>query len=226
MAGVKYSLTFVNNSSNTWDAAVYQKDPDLGVPNVQSLAWFAKTAAPTTKVVFTWTIDYSFVWSETGVLVPGVMFNATQDWPADLSTQNKVTFTKDPAYTFTNQTQGPLPGILYISQDNNIPSKMASVGIGMSGAGVFAVQAQPNIQVSFTPHPQYWITFGQFTQGEVLDIGQVVGQAANVKFPFNVYAMTAILGPDNKWQVKPTSAVNAAFLEASKSNKEALWGLV
>jgi hypothetical protein len=205
MAGVKYSLTFVNYSSNTWDAAVYQKDPDLGVPNVQSLAWFAKTAAPTTKVVFSWTIDYSFVWSETGELVPGVMFNATQDWPANLDTQNKVTFTKDPAYTFANQIQGPQPGILYISQDNTLPSKMASVGIGMSGSGVFAVQAQPNIQVSFTPHPQYWITFGQFTQGEVLDIGQVVGQAAQIQFPFNVYAITAILGPDNRWTVRPTS---------------------
>jgi hypothetical protein len=226
MPGVIYSLTFVNNSSNTWDAAVYQKDPDLGVPNVQSLAWFTKTAAPTTKLVFTWTINYSFIWSETGQLVPGVQFNASQDWPADLSTTNQVSFTKSPAYTFQNQTQGPAAGTLYISQDNTIPSKVASVGIGMSGAGVFAVQAQPNLQATFVPHPQYWITFGQFTQGEVLDIGQITSKAANVKYPFNVYSMTAILGPDNKWTVNPTSSVNAAFLEARKSHKEAVWGLV
>jgi hypothetical protein len=226
MAGETYSLTFVNNSTNTWDAAVYQKDPDLGIPNVQSLAWFAKTTAPTTKVVFKWKIEYSFVWSETGELVPGVLFNATQDWPADLKTTNQVTFTKDPAYTFKDQTKGPQDGTLYIQQASTLPSKMASVGIGMSGSGVYAVQAQPNILAKFSPHPQYWITFGQFVQGEVLDIGQVVGQAANIKFPVNVYQMTAILGEDNKWTVKPTSAVNAAFLAARNSDKEALWGRI
>jgi hypothetical protein len=203
MAGETYSLTFVNNSSNTWDAAVYQTDP--GIPNVQSLAWFAKTTAPATKVVFKWTIDYSFVWAETGMLVPGLLFIATQEWEADLTTTNQVTFTRDPSYTFKDQTQGPQDGALYIQQDSTIPSGMAAVGIGMSSSGVYAVQAQPNILAKFSSHPQYWITFGQFVQGEVLDIGQVVGQAANIKFPANVYQMTATLDQNNNWTVKPTS---------------------
>jgi rhizosphere induced protein len=226
MAGTIYSLVFVNGSENTWDAAVYQQDPDLGVPDVQSLAWFKKTAASTTNITFSWTVDYSFVWSETGVLVPGVKFDASQNWPADLSTQNQVTLTKSPAYTFSNQMQGPKAGTLYVNQDGTIPSKMASVGIGMSGAGVYAVQAQPNIQLTFTPHPKYWITFGQFAQGQVLDIGQVTGQAASIEFPDNIYSLTAILGANNKWTVKSTAAVNAAFLEARKTNKDAIWGLI
>jgi hypothetical protein len=204
MAGVRYSLTFVNNSQNSGNAAVYQQDPSLGVPNVQSLAWFVRPAAPVTRVVFTWTLDYSFVWAETGQLVPGVIFITAQEWPADLSTQNQVSFTKNFAFTFQNQTTGRQPGTLIISQDNTIPFNTASVGIGMSGAASFAIQAQPNIQSAFTPHPQYWITFGRFIQGQVLDIGQVAGQAAQIQFPRGVYSMTATLGRDSRWTVSPT----------------------
>ena len=226
MAGVQYSLTFLNNSSNTWDACVYQNDPDLGNPNVQSLAWFSKTAAPTTKILFSWTVDYSFVWSETGQLIPGVLFSASQNWDADLSSTNQVTFTKSGgAFTFQNQTKGPQGGTLYIGEDGTIPKNTASVGIGMSGSGVYVVQAQPNITATFTPHPVYYITFGTYTQGEVLDIGQITNDA-QIAFPPNVYAMTAILNADNTWTIQPTSEVNSLFVAARKSSAKALWGQV
>ncbi len=224
MSGTQYSLIFVNDSTMTGDACVYQQDPDLGDPNAMSLAWFAKAAAPTTTVQFDWTIDYSFVWSETGELDAGVMFAASQDWPADLSTTNQVQFTNSGgAYTFQNQMAGPQGGTLYISQDGSIPSNQASVGIGMGGSGTFAVQAQPNVTAMFTPHPEYWITFGTFSQGEVLDIATITS-AAVIDFPANTYSMTATLGADNTWTVVPTSEVNAAFVEARKKDPKALWG--
>ena len=163
--GNLYTLTFVNNSSNDWTAAVYQTDPALQqTTNAMSLAWFTKAAAKTTSVDFTWTIDYSFVWSETGTLIPGVLFKASQNWAADLNSSNKVTFTQQPsgAFTFANQTMGQPTGSLLIAQDGTIPSNTASVGIGMSNAGTFAVPAQPNINLTFSPHPQYWITFGKY----------------------------------------------------------------
>lgn len=225
MSGVEYSLYFVNNSTQTGDACIYQQDPDTNDPNVMSLAWFAKAAAPTTNVNFDWTIDYSFVWSETGTLVPGVMFTASQTWAADLSLTNEVQFTKNGgAYTFQNQTQGPQAGTLYVREDSTIPSNQASVGIGMSGSGTFAVQAQPNVTAMFTPHPEYWITFGSFVKGQVLDTTTITN-AANIAFPANTYSMTAILNADNTWTVQSTSDVNAAFLEARKSDATARWGL-
>ncbi len=222
--GVNYTLIFQNNSSNLWTAAVYQNDPDINNPDVMSLAWFTKAAAPTTNVQFGWTIDYGFVWSETGTLTKGVVFTASQDWPADLTTTNRVGFTdENSAFTFQNQVEGPLPGTLSIVQDNTIPADTASVGVSMSGSGTYAVQAQPNITASFTPHPNYWITFGSYIQGEVMDIGQLTN-AAEVAFPANVYSMTAILSATNTWSVHKTSDVNARFLAARKSDKQALWG--
>lgn len=139
-----YSLEFVNNSSNSWDFCVFQDDPNIGVPDVMSLAWFSKHVEPTTRVTFTWSIDYSFVWSETGELKPGILFAANQNWPADLESENGITLTYDKAYTFANQGRAPRSGNLYISQNYTIPLKLASVGIGMSGKGTFVCQATLN----------------------------------------------------------------------------------
>lgn len=202
---VQYSVIFINNSNNQGSACLYQRDPNIGIPNVMSLAWFARTSFPTTKIQFQWTIDYCFVWSQTGQLVPGVVFEASQVWPADLSNTNQVTFTNQGgAYTFLNQMAGPQQGSLFIRVDNTVPPYQAAVGIGMSGAATFATQAQPNWSLVFTPHPQFWIAFGNFTQGEVLDV-EAISNPAQIQFPANVYSMTATLNPDNTWTIQPTS---------------------
>jgi hypothetical protein len=211
MAGVTYSLIFKNASTNQGSGCVYQEDPNLNLPNVLSLAWFSKVAAKNSTVTFTWTIDYSFVWAETGELIPGVFFMAGQTPSADLSTMNSITLSYlGGAYQFQNQGPGAGSGNLYIREDSTVPLKQASVGIGMSGAGTFVVQAQPNYNLIFTPHPKYYITFGTFTAGQVLDIAAVTNKA-EILFPPGVTSMTAILGPDNSWTVKSTSSVNGAF---------------
>jgi hypothetical protein len=207
-SAVTYALTFVNNSSNAWSACVYQTDPDINLPNVQSLAWFAEVAAPTTNLVFDWQINYAFTWAETGALIPGVVYKASQTWAADLTSTNQVNFkqpqsAQGPYYTLENQRQGPNGGSLYITEDHTVGLGQASIGVAMSGAGVFAVEAEPNLNLIFTPHPIYWITFGQFVQGQVMDITEVTNSAA-IQFPPGVYNMTATLNLDNTWTVGPS----------------------
>ncbi|GED17936.1 hypothetical protein SAMN04487909_12746 [Aneurinibacillus migulanus] len=58
----------------------------------------------------------------------------------------------------------------------------------MSGNGTFAVQAQPSLGLTFTKH---YISFGTFTEGEVLDIVQMT-KFAELKFDPGVYSITAI----------------------------------
>jgi hypothetical protein len=212
VAGTQYTLTVINNSVNTFDMCMFQDDPDLGVVNPMSLAWLTKTAFPSTTVVFQWTIDYSFVWSETGQLKPGAYFKAGQNWPADPSVVgvsnakqagNQIGFAKPKptAYTFTSTaTKGAKIGNLYIAEDSTLPLQEASVGIGMSGSGTFAVQAQPNLPLTFTPHPVYYVAAGQFIKGEVLDIGAITNPAA-IEYGPGVFDLTAQLNPDNTWKV-------------------------
>jgi hypothetical protein len=223
--GNTYSVVFKNNSTMTGDVCIYQTDPDITDPSVMSLAWFAKHATPTTEIDFDWQIDYSFVWGETGELIPGVRFKASQNWAADLSAQNKVTYTNNGgAYTFKDQVAGPSQGKLYIAEDGTIPSNMSSVGIGMSGAGTFVRQAQPNMNLIFTPHPVYWITFGNFVPGQVLDITEITNPGT-LQFPVNVYSLTAILNPNNTWTIKSTAQVNAEYLAVKRLGSGAVWGV-
>jgi rhizosphere induced protein len=223
LAAVTYSLRFINNSDMTGDVCVFQQDPGLG-PNIIPLAWFAQPAHPSTNIKFQWTIAYDFIWSQTGELQPGITFDASQTWPADLSSINQVTFNYSfGAFTFDDLTTGPRPGSMYILQSASIPPDEASVGIGMSGQGAFAVQARSNIRLSFTPHPTYWIAFGTFTQGEVLDISEMT-QAKEVPYITNIYSMTAILNEDHTWTIVKSSQVNADFLRAKAKNAEAKWG--
>lgn len=212
--GAQYTVYFVNNSENYGSACLFQRDPGGGGPDVLPLAWFSQVSRPTTRISFRWSVDYCFVWAETGQLMPGVVFEASQMLPADLSRGNKVTFASQwGSYSFQNQTAGPQPGSLYIQQDATIPERQVAVGIGMSGSGTFAAQAQPNTILAFTPRPNYWIAFGRFIQGQVLDVEQLYN-AAEIMFPPGVYSMMVTLNANNTLTIRPASVANAESPEA------------
>jgi hypothetical protein len=203
----QYELVFINNSSNSGDACVYQYDPDMDAYDVMSLAWFSKGTAPTTTLRFYWTIDYSFVWDEVGELSPGVVFQASQMWPADPTGDNCITLTylDDPnAYTFKDLGPCGEIGNLYIHGDRSVPVKDAAVGIGMSGAPYVVRPAQSNWQWVYTPKPMYWITLGTFEAGEILDIESISTKQA-IHFDRGIYSMTVTLNHDNTWTVEETS---------------------
>jgi hypothetical protein len=166
--------------------------------NVFSLAWFARATAPSSRVTFTWNLDYSFVWSETGLLQPGINFSATQIAAADPNGQNIIQLTQDTygATTFASPGVTGALGSLTVQQLANVVPSRTSVGIGMAGSGTFAVQAAPNMTAVFTPHPNYWVIFGNFVTGDVIDVEDVTG-AIEVTYGGALTSRTATLGLDN-----------------------------
>ncbi len=203
-AGTPYSLVVINESSAQWDFFVYQQEPGPPSPGVFSLAWFSKPAAPNTQLQFNWSVDYDFVWSETGTLTPGVTFLASQTLAADPVSANQVPFSmKGGALQFGPTSSAGSQGSLTIVEDGSIPPNVGAVGIGMSGFGTFVVQAQPNVSAVFTPSPTYWLSYGsQVQQGVVLETE--VGNSVEIKFPLNVYTLYATLGANNLWTVSTT----------------------
>ena len=198
---VKYTLNIQNNSPQTGSFCVFQSMPDVNIPNVVCLAWLAKPAHPTTHLKFEWNLDYSFVWSTTTKLRPGTRVIANQSWDANLNTENKVNFDKTSgAYTFENQRQGSYEGNLYINQTQRVQSKEASVGIGMSGRGTFMVHSQPNMSIVMRPKPKYWLVFGDFKEGEVLDMGRVTETAYEIQFKGTTSRSVDFLA-DNTWRL-------------------------
>lgn len=195
----KYSLTCMNNSQLSGSFAVFQKAPPTTIPgNVFSLAWFARPTAPGSQVTFSWGLDYSFVWSETGLLQPGINFAASQAVAADPDRLNLVQLTKDKygATTFGHANGNGALGSLTIQQLSNVAPNKTSVGIGMSGSGTFAVQAAPNMTAVFTPHPNYWVVFGNYETGDVMDI-QDVTEAVEVTYGGALTSRTANLSIEN-----------------------------
>jgi hypothetical protein len=205
--GRGYVVNFKNDTGSRWTFVCFQQSP-TGLPDKYStLAWFAKTAAAGTKIVFEWDLDYNLLWSEQGTLAPGVVFNASQTISADPSAKNALNFTyADGVFTFAPGTppvafsQPPL-GALYINQDGTIPFESASVGIGMGGFGTFAVPAQPNVSVEFAPTPEYYIMCVQDAQeGEVLHITES-SLTTKILFPPTKYVANATLGGSNEWTI-------------------------
>lgn len=200
----KYSLNVTNNSTQFRDLCVFQKPVDLGVPDAVTLAWLAAPAHPGTTVTFEWTLDYNFVWSQTGTLKPGVTFHAQQTVPADPydTRTNQILFDyQEGAFKFDEGAAlgTPRRGSLYVRELDSIPIGKAGVGIGMSNSGVFAVEAQPNMNLVFSPHPSYWVTSGRYEQGQVIDIEQI-SDDAEVTFD-GTTSMKAVLNSDNTWDV-------------------------
>jgi len=193
----KYSCTVKNDSAQAGDFCIFQEVPDVNIPNVVTLAWLAKAANPTTTLKFDWSLDYSFIWSNTTNLQPGTHVATSQSWPCDTTTSNRISLDKvNSAYTFDNQTQGDYRGNLYIDQGQTVQSNKISVGIGMSGNGTFLVPSQPNMQLCFTPKPTYWLVFGSFVEGEVVDIAQVTENAFKLDYK-GVTDMNVTFGADN-----------------------------
>ncbi|OOF00977.1 RhiA [Salinivibrio sp. MA351] len=197
----QYSVKFINNSANEGNVAIFQTVPDQKALNVFSLAWFSKFVNPAVHETFKWNIDYSFVWSDTGEVKPGVIFEGGQEVTADLEKSNTIELDYNGGYLFGNPSFSGKAGSLYIDESANVPMKQAAVGIGMSNAGTFVKPAQPNLHLEFEPHPTYWIVFGNYQQGEILDIEEITN-AVEIKFEPNVYDMVATLKPDNTWSIQ------------------------
>ncbi|HXO30201.1 MAG TPA: hypothetical protein VOA80_22835 [Thermoanaerobaculia bacterium] len=205
-----YTLTFVNHSTNQGDVCLYQADPGLGVPGAVSTAWMVKPSFPGTETVFHWQTQYEFVWGEPGNLKPGATFVAMNRHGAEVGSSNLIAFDKrDGSYGFFDQGPGPDASRLVVQVRGGVSPGQVAVGIGMSGMAIYAVQAMPNMTYTFSPHPTYWIAFGGFAPGEVLDT-QKIHLPAQVSFPAGIFAMTAELTPDNSWTVHPTAAASPA----------------
>lgn len=201
-----YSLVVTNRSPQFQDVCLFQKAVDLGVPNAMPLAWLTAPLWPGKSTTFTWSVDYSFVWALTGPLTGGVTFVPWDQVGADQNDPRHDRIALDYSYgTYgfvpTSTGSNPPPGTLEVDVLPTVPEGTASVGIGMSGGSVFAVQAEPGADLRFTPHPQYWVTAGTITAGEVLEIEEIRNEA---EIPFDgTFSMQATLDSTNQWMVSP-----------------------
>lgn len=197
-----YTVNVTNNSTQFQDLVLYQRLGDGGVPNGISLAWLTAPAHPGTTTTFTWKPEYSFEWSRTSQLRPGVVFRSEQSRPADpdLLNQNFAVFdSRGGTLGFIDTQRSSAPGTLAISVESSVPPDTAAIGWGMAGEPFAAVPAYPNYSVVLTPHPEYWIVAGTYQKGEVLDLEEI-GRTAELPFQ-DRFTLNAVLDSTGNWTI-------------------------
>lgn len=223
--GYTYSVSITNHSSHSSYFMLYQNDPTSWDPNALALAWFAKFSnpGPQALVRFSWEVGWGFSWAETGDLKPGVQFEASDSRVASPG-NNQITLTYNGAYDFVNQQAGADPNRLYIREDSSIPtSSLASVGVTMSGSTVYATQARPTTNLTLTPHPTYYLAYGNYAPGDVIDVS-TINNPLPLVYQTGVYALRTTLNINDTW-TPPTSlaAFNKRLLAERAKNPKAHW---
>ncbi len=183
MIGTGYSLSITNDSTlEGYHATIYQQAPEP----MATLAWMARTCHPDTRVTFSWQLRYDFVWGQQSDLRPGADYQLGQSVGTDLDSLNRITLDfADGGFRFDDQTSGA-PGSLAVKESGAVPGNgfrdQGCVGIGMSGAGTAVTPTEPNTWLQFDPRPRYWIGFGHYPAGTVLDPTGLVAPL-QVQFP-------------------------------------------
>ena len=205
MSAPQYTIYFINQSGYAGNVCVFQDSANVvcnqGTPAV--LAWMVTGANPSVQVNFKWQSDYNFVWFN--YAAP----ETQQIIAASISTGSTVPLSYNQFGYYFKNPQAASAGLLSIQQDSSIPSiNNAYAGIGMHGAGTFALTARPNIQSSYTPTVDgklvYCIGFGaQFSLNEVIDLSTLAITPGKISFPPGVYGMTVILNSRNLWDTYP-----------------------
>ncbi|UGA38179.1 hypothetical protein JOS77_30645 [Chromobacterium haemolyticum] len=129
----------------------------------------------------------------------------------------KINFNyQNKAFGFLDASQDGGRGTLSIHTEGSIPPNRASIGVGMNGTPVCAVQAMPNDNVSFVFHPRYYAAFGSFTKGEVLDVNKI-SDSVELRFDPGVYSLVVTLDKQFNWHVEDALSFNEKLLSGEKS---------
>lgn len=196
-----YTLTFSNNSDRQGTLCLYLRPQEQSGSAPYSLAWQTALVPLGGQAQFTWKADYAFAWAETGKLAPGVAFEPAQIFPADPADPRKSTIALNyrwGAYTFEPTEHCVEKGSLCILSEAAVPEDLAAIGICLAGKPALAWNTTPNQRFVFKPSYRCWAAFGNFEQGEVLDLQALAG-AHEVRFQAEGGSASLILEQDGSW---------------------------
>jgi rhizosphere induced protein len=195
----QYQIVITNSAPVTKGFCVYQQGPTDIITDHNALAWRPTTVAPGSTNTVSWEEKYSFAWGNTPTFHAGSVFTPSQMLDAGLNSNNAVNYNcQNGVYSFSSpSTQSPA-GNLYVNIGADVPGGDTAVGVGVDGSPVFAMRVRPGMGYMFTSGNSIWLTTGNYTEGQVLDMSNMQN-TVQVSFPAGVYTMYATLNADNTW---------------------------
>jgi hypothetical protein len=191
----QYTLTVRNESTSYEQFAVYQTDPGISVAAVPltsyeqfavyqttdlgvsvaavPLVWQDVRMKANAETGLSWNSDYSLSWSNSADLKPGSVYHPDQTLPVSpgVAREDGAELTDTHGVLGMHRASPPkqAAGTLSLEELSTVPTGGVSVALGMSGRPASVLKAEPNQTLYFTPHPNYWIKAGTFTEGEVIN---------------------------------------------------------
>ena len=197
----QYQIVIKNDSTTTTNFCLYQQGPPGFVTDHNQLAWKPTTVAPGSTNTVSWEERYSFVWGNTPTFHTGSVFTPSQMLDAGLNSNNAVNYNcQNGVYSFSGPSTENPAGNLYVNINADVPGGDTAVGIAVDGSPVFAMRVRPDVGFMFTSGNSIWLTTGNYTAGQVLDVSSLP-TPVEITFPSGVYTMYATLHKDNTWTV-------------------------
>lgn len=209
---VQYRVSCQNNTQLTASFCIFQilRYPDSGLAaQPKSLTWFTKKVHPRTGTQFAWTDEVFFIWGE--YVSPELIFTASR-LKTDMIRPRKrsAQFSyQDGAYTLKYSSyENPDHSKLQIHTDDTVISNQAVVGIGncscMTGCSVGAIvyDAFKNLNYPIRPEVDYYITFGNYKGGQVIDLNSISTPVQKIPFSQDKLSFKVIMRRNNLLAVK------------------------
>lgn len=202
-ADERYSLKCVNRSTQSWYFYLFQRQQNPSGTDKFSLCWMVSPyrIGVGSFMTFRWSMEYGFSWLNTGRLEAGSTPLSGGYVLGSLTTANSTTFD---IVENTPELATPSPGdpadLFLIHGGEDLPNRIFSTGIGMSGSAAIVMQTYANTPQQFSANTSYWVgaTTRQIRHNEVLQ-QDVIPNSSEFHFPANTYSMTLKLGEDNQW---------------------------
>ena len=195
-----YTLRLINQSQSSTDILVFQTDPSFSAKAVP-LVWQDAPLNAGAQTALTWSPDYSVSLSDSANLKAGAVYRPVQTLSVTPGApgEDGVDLTDANGVIGLHRVSPPSQSKDTLSLDelNKIPAADASVAIGMAGRPASALIAHANQSLRFAPHPSYWITSGNFTEGEVIN-PQTVSNPMRLHLGTNG-ELTVTLHPGGHW---------------------------
>ncbi len=202
---IQYSLKCVNNSKSSWCFYIYQRMSNQSDNDIYSLVWMASPykIGLQSFIIFTWSLNDSFWWFNTGNLQEEVIPKSGGTVSASLTSNNSTTFNiENNTPQLSIPVSGTPPDEFLMKGGNNIPNFTFSTGIGMSNFSTYIKQANANTAQEFDSNTTFWVAAAT-SQKEVTEtLGQTkISNTAMFSFPLNKYSLTAYFEEDNLWTI-------------------------
>ena len=197
------NLTIENASDDNAIIAVFQTNPL--VPSAISLVWFSQKINNLNTHKFTWAVDWSVNFDNSGMLQAGIDWTSTGQ-PVSLNPNTvggsnlvPLSYNGDFELGIASNVPDEKLGSFQVVSDKtytNTDAKKLSVSAYMNGTPALAIECPPDTDIQFSTHPTYYVARINSVIGSQISASAITG-ATKIIFEDGITDLSFTLNDTN-----------------------------